>query len=169
MTPLQQYLPIPLAFKPSKCELELVLNIDIINQDSNTTDLILVDFFFVNLSSTFSTLQDNLQLRKEKKQRKISDIHSSTYKWKRPSSLVTFGTVINNLSTTKLKQFARFSFSQQFKKSSISANRFCSTRKRIQGELDIKMRRKILAGVTGGFAGNFVHENFKILGIRTPE
>ena len=31
------------------------------------------------------------------------------------------------------------------------------------------MRRKILAGVTGGFAGTFVHENFKILGIRTPE
>ena len=60
MTPLQQYLSIPPAFKPAKCELELVLNIDIINQDSNTTDLILVDFFFVNLSSTFSTLQDNL-------------------------------------------------------------------------------------------------------------
>ena len=31
MTPLQQYLPIPLAFKPAKCELELVLNNDIIN------------------------------------------------------------------------------------------------------------------------------------------
>ena len=31
------------------------------------------------------------------------------------------------------------------------------------------MRRKILAGVTSGFAGTFVHENFKILGIQTPE
>ena len=31
------------------------------------------------------------------------------------------------------------------------------------------MRRKILAGVTGGFAGTFAHENFKMLGIRTPE
>ena len=31
------------------------------------------------------------------------------------------------------------------------------------------MRRKILAGVTGGFAGTFVKGNFKILGIRTPE
>ena len=32
------------------------------------------------------------------------------------------------------------------------------------------MRRKMLAGVTGGFAGTFVHENYiKILKILTPE
>ena len=54
----------------------------------------------------------------------------------------------NNLFTTNLKQFVFIFF---------STNKFWLTRRGIQWKLDIKMKRNILAGVTGGFAGNFVH------------